>query len=73
MYKQSLYLGSHWYVPISLFCTLETISLPAVGLSSRSRLRGTQGARVYTRRKFGPRLDSVVRAVGVQIRVRSSK
>ena len=47
---------------------METVSLPAVGLSSRSRLRGTKGGRVSTRRKFGPRLDSVARALGVQSR-----
>ena len=34
------------------FCTSATCSVPAAGLSSRSRLRGTQGARLYTRRKF---------------------
>ena len=35
-----------------------------------SRLRGTQGGRVYTRRKFGPRLGSMARGVGVQSRAR---
>ena len=39
------------YVLVLFFCTLETVSLPAAGLSSRSRLRGTQGGHVYTRRK----------------------
>ena len=51
-----------------LFVTSTTISLPAGGLSSRSRLRGTQGARVYTRSKFKPRPGSVARALGVQSR-----
>ena len=45
-----------------------TISLLATGLSWRSRLRGTQGGRVYTRHEFGPRLGSVARALGVQSR-----
>ena len=38
------------------------------GLSSRFRLRGTQGARVYTRSKLRPRPGSVPRALGVQCR-----
>ena len=50
------------------FCTSATFSFPAAGLFSRSRLRSTQGARVYTTRKFGPRPGSVARAVGVQSR-----
>ena len=36
------------------------------GSSSRSRLRGTQGGRVYTRRKFRARPGSVARALGVR-------
>ena len=55
------------------FCTLKTVSLPAAGRSSccrlqgsRCRLRGTQGGRVYTRCKFGPRPGAVARALGVQ-------
>ena len=48
--------------------TSETVALSAAGLSSRSRLRGTQGGGVYTRRKFGPRPGSVARALGVQRR-----
>ena len=54
------------YVPNALFYMSETFSLPAAGLSSRNRPRGTQGGRVYTRRKFGPRPGSVARALGVQ-------
>ena len=50
------------------FCTSETDSLPAAGLLSRSRLRGKQGARVYTRRTFGPWPGSVARGLGVQSR-----
>ena len=34
----------------SLFCTLATSSLAPAGLFSRSRLRGTQGARLYNTR-----------------------
>ena len=50
------------------FCTLARFSLLAAGRSSRSRPRGTQGARVYSRRKFGPPPGSVARALGVQSR-----
>ena len=42
-------------------------SLPAAGLFSCSRLRGTQGARPDTGRKFGPWPRSVACALGVQI------
>ena len=31
------------------FCTSVTVSLPAAGLSPRSRQRGTPGGRVYTK------------------------
>ena len=41
-------------------------SLPAAGLSSCSRLRGTQGARPDPARKFGTWPRSVARALGVQ-------
>ena len=41
-------------------------SLPAAGLSSCSRLRGTQGARPDPIRKFGPRPKSAARALGVE-------
>ena len=51
-----------------LFCILVRFSLLAAGLSSRSRLWGTQGARVYSRRKFGPRSGCVARGPGVQSR-----
>ena len=34
------------------FCTSASLSLLAAGLFSRSWLRGTQGERLYTRRKF---------------------
>ena len=59
------------YVPmyeIYFFCTLARFSRLAAGLFSRSRLRGPQGARVYSRRKFKPRPCSVARALGVQSR-----
>ena len=49
-------------------CTLETVSLPAAGLSSLSRLQGTQRGRVYTKHKFGPRPGSVARVLSVQSR-----
>ena len=35
----------HYYVEMRFFCTSAFFSLPAGGLSSCSRLRGTQGAR----------------------------
>ena len=41
-------------------------SLPAAGLFSYSRLRGTQGARPDPARKFGPWPRSVAHALGVQ-------
>ena len=41
-------------------------SLPAAGLSSCSRLHGTQGARADPIHKFGLRARSVARALGVQ-------
>ena len=41
-------------------------SLPAAGLSSCSRLRGTQGAHPDPACKFGPWPRSVARALGVQ-------
>ena len=47
------------------FCAWPCISLPAAGLSSRSRLRSTKGGRLYTRRNFGPRPGSVARGLGV--------
>ena len=50
------------------FCTLARFSLLAAGLFLRSRLRGTQGVRMYSRRKFGPRLGSAARALGIQSR-----
>ena len=56
---------------IHFFCTSEnrfSVSLPSAGFSSCSRLRGTQAGRVYTRRKFGPRLGSVARVLGVHNR-----
>ena len=46
------------------FWASDAVSLMAGGLSLRSWLRGT-GGRVYTRHKFGPRLASVARALGV--------
>ena len=41
-------------------------SLPAAGLSSSSRLRGTQGAHPDPLRKFGPWPRSVACALGFQ-------
>ena len=51
-----------------LFSPSAFFSLPAAGLSSCSRLRGTQGARPGPARKFGPWPRSVARALGVQSR-----
>ena len=48
------------------FCTSAFFSLPAAGLFSCSRLRGTQGARPDPARKFGPWPRSAARALGVQ-------
>ena len=48
------------------FGTSAFISLPAAGLSSCSRLRGTQGTRPDAARMFGPWLRSVAREMGVQ-------
>ena len=45
------------------FCTLYA---DPRGFFSRSRLRGTQGGSLHTRRKFGCRTDSVARALRVQ-------
>ena len=45
------------YVCVCMECTslhIGPFSLLATGLFSRSRLRGTQGGRVYSRGKFGP-------------------
>ena len=50
---------------LHFFCTSATFSVPAAGLSSRSQLRGTQGPRVYNRRKFWPRPSSAACALGV--------
>ena len=50
-------------------CFLHTsafFSLLAAGLSSCSRLRGTQGARPDPIRKFEPRPRSVAHALGVE-------
>ena len=46
--------------------TLAFFSLPAAGLFSCSRLRGTQGARPDPIRKFGPRPRAVAHALGVE-------
>ena len=52
-------------------CTLFS---GARGRFSRSRLRDTQGGRLYTtRRKFGSRPSSVARALSVQSREKSGK
>ena len=55
------------------FCASESVSLPDAGLSSRSLLRGTQGGRVYSRRKIGPGPGSVARTLGVQSRAKLAK
>ena len=47
---------------------LASLSSPAAGLFSSSRLRGTQEGRLYIRRKFGARPGSVARALGCQSR-----
>ena len=54
------YMYNVFFGPSTLF------ALPAAGLSSCSRLRGTQGARPDPLRKFGPWPRSVARAPGVQ-------
>ena len=55
---------------VHFFRKSETVSLPAAGFSWHFRLRGTQGGRVYTRRKFGPRPGPVTRALGVRSRAK---
>ena len=55
-----------WYVQNAPCAHRQPVcSFPAAG---RSRMRVTQGARLYTRRKFGPRPRSVPCALGVQTR-----
>ena len=49
------------------FSPIDILSPPAAGLSSCSRLRGTQGAGLDPIRKFGPRPRSVARAVGLEV------
>ena len=59
------------YTMVRTKCTLFTLahlSLLAVGLFSRSRLRGTQRGRVYSRGTFRPRPWPVARALRVQSR-----
>ena len=56
------------YVPNGRFLHNGIFSLPSTGLSSCSRLRGTQEARVNTGYKYGPWPRSVARALGVQSR-----
>ena len=53
---------------IDFSCTSPSFSVPAAGLFSCSRPRGTQTVHVYNRRKFGPRPRSVARSLGVQSR-----
>ena len=50
------------------FGSLAFFALLAVGLSSCSRLRGTQGARPDPACKFGPWPRSMARALGVRSR-----
>ena len=54
------------YIYMCFFHPSAFFSLPAAGLSSCSRLRGTQGARPDPIRKFGPPPRSVARALGVE-------
>ena len=56
----------HYYIYICVFLALRHFSLPASGLFSCSRRRGTQGARPDPARKFGPWPRSAARALGVQ-------
>ena len=56
------YIYKCFFGPSTLF------SLPAAGLSSCSRLRGTQGAGPDPASKFGPWPRSVARTLGVQCR-----
>ena len=52
---KSKYIPGMYMYQLHFFCTWPCISLPTAGLFSRSRLRGTQGARVYTiNRRLGP-------------------
>ena len=53
---------------IDCFSRIGPLLLSGRDLFSRSRLRGMQGARVCSRREFGPRRSSVARALGVQSR-----
>ena len=53
---------------VDVFCTSPSFFLPPADPFSSSRPQGTQGVRVYTRRKSGPRPISVARALGVQSR-----
>ena len=63
-------ITSHTYRRGTLYIYINVPSasfpLPTEGLSSCSRLRGTQGARPDPARKFGPSPRSVARALGVQ-------
>ena len=66
MYSGAYIIYQVYILLIYIFHTSDFFSLPAAGLSSCSRLRGTQGARPDPIRKFGPRPRSVARALGVQ-------
>ena len=64
-----------YHIKFTFFAYWRPFLFPTAGLSSRSRLRGKQGGRLYAggggyilpgRRKFGPRPGSVARALGVQ-------
>ena len=55
------------YKRVFFFSGIQNLSVPVVGLFSCSRLRGTQGARLYTvAAKCGSRPGSVERALGIQ-------
>ena len=58
--QTSNHIGTFFSTSATLF-----FSRPRV-FFARSRLRGTQGDRVYSRRKFGLRPCSVARTLGVQ-------
>ena len=68
--KKMVSLSSFIYIYIFIyinvfFSPIGIFFFPATGLSSCSRLRGTQGARPDPIGKFGPRPRSVARVLGV--------
>ena len=61
-------LYTYIYIYKCVFLDLQQFPLPAAGLSSCSRLRGTQGAHPDPARNVGPWPRFVARALGVQSR-----